>query len=126
MGSKNSKKKKNEDLKKIGEDANKRDPTQFFIFTTVNLTNDLIVGKSKANPEEDYKKLNFLGEGSFASVYKVHNKYTDTICAMKVINKTFTCTVEDENDILNEINILRSMGHPGILKIFEFYSSKQN
>ena len=45
---------------------------------------------------------------------------------MKVINKTFTCTVEDENDILNEINILRSMGHPGILKIFEFYSSKQN
>ena len=29
MGSKNSKKKKNEDLKKIGEDANKRDPTNF-------------------------------------------------------------------------------------------------
>ena len=126
MGSKHSKNKKNEDLKKIGEDANKRDPTNFCTFTPVNLTNDLIVGKSKANPEEDYKKLNFLGEGSFASVYKVQNKYTDTICAMKVINKTFTCTVEDENDILNEINILRSMDHPGILKIFEFYSSKQN
>ena len=45
---------------------------------------------------------------------------------MKVINKTFSCTIEDENEILNEINILRTMDHPGILKIFEFYSSKQN
>jgi len=45
---------------------------------------------------------------------------------MKIIHKTFTCTVEDENEILNEINILRTMDHPGVLKIFEFYSSKQN
>ena len=70
--------------------------------------------------------MNFLGEGSFASVYKVQNKFTDAICAMKVINKTFSCTVEDENEILNEINILRTMDHPGVLKIFEFYSNKQN
>ena len=35
-------------------------------------------------------------------------------------------SVEDENEILNEINILRTMDHPGVLKIFEFYSSKQN
>ena len=126
MGSKSSKKQKNDELKKIGEEANKTSPSTFSTYTQVNLTNELLVGKSKSDPEEDYKKLNFLGEGSFASVYKVQNKFTDVICAMKVINKTFSCTIEDENEILNEINILRTMDHPGILKIFEFYSSKQN
>ena len=126
MGSKSSKKQKNDELKKIGEEANRTSPSSFSTYTQVNLTNELLVGKSKADPEEDYKKLNFLGEGSFASVYKVQNKFTDVICAMKVINKAFSCTIEDENEILNEINILRTMDHPGILKIFEFYSSKQN
>ena len=126
MGSKSSKKQKNDELKKIGEEANKKEPSSFCNFTQVNLTNELLVGKSKSDPEEDYKKLNFLGEGSFASVYKVQNKFTDAICAMKVINKSFSCTVEDENEILNEINILRTMDHPGVLKIFEFYSNKQN
>ena len=126
MGSKSSKKNKGEDLKKIGEDANRSNPSGFCTFTSVNLTNDILVGKSKTNPEEDYKKLNFLGEGSFASVYKVQNKFTDTICAMKVIKKTMTNTPEDEKEILNEINILRTMDHPGVLKIFEFYSCREN
>ena len=43
---------------------------------------------------------------------------------MKVINKSYACTVEEENEILNEINILKTMDHPSILKIFEFYSNK--
>ena len=94
MGSKSSKKKKNEDLKKIGEDANKTNPSTFCTYSTVNLTNELLVSKSKSDPEEDYKKLNFLGEGSFASVYKVQNKFTDAICAMKIIHKTFTCQLK--------------------------------
>ena len=127
MGSKSSKEsEKNEDLKHIGEEANKNSPSNFCTYSTVNLTNELIVGKSKTNPDEDYRKLNFLGEGSFASVYKVQNKFTESICAMKVINKTYSCTVEEENEILNEINILRTMDHPGIMKIFEFYSSPQS
>ena len=125
MGSKSSKKNKNEDLKQIGEEANKSDPTNFSTYTSVNLTNELLVGKSKSNPQEDYKILGFLGEGAFASVHKVQNKYTDSICAMKVIRKTFNCTVDDEKEILNEINILRTMDHPNILKIFEFYSNKE-
>ena len=125
MGSKSSKKKKNEELKQIGEKANKMDPTNFCTYTTVNVTNELLVGQSKSNPENDYKILNFLGEGSFASVHKVQNKYTDSICAMKVIKKNFNCTVDDEKEILNEINILRTMDHPNILKIFEFYSNKE-
>ena len=126
MGSKSSKKQKDDELKKIGEDANKNDPSSFCSFTPVNVTNELLVGKSKSNPDSEYKKLKFLGEGAFASVYCVQNKYTDVICAMKVINKSFNCSAEDDKEILNEINILRSMDHPGVLKIFEFYSNKES
>ena len=126
MGSKSSKKEKNNELKKIGEDANRNNPSVFCNSTQINLTNDLLVAKLKTNPDADYKKLNFLGEGSFASVYRVQNKYTNVICAMKIINKSYNCSPEDEKDILNEINILRLMDHPSILKIFEFYSNKQS
>ena len=126
MGGKSSKKQKNEELKKIGEDANKLNPSSFFTYTQINVTNELLVTQSKTNPDADYKKLNFLGEGSFASVYRVQNRYTDAICAMKIINKSFNCSAEDEKEILNEINILRTMDHPGVLKIFEFYSNKQS
>ena len=125
MGNKSSKKENNDELKKIGEDANKSSPLTFSTFSQINLTNDLIIGKFKSDPEEDYKKLNFLGEGAFATVYKVENRYTEAICAMKVIRKNSSGTIEDEKAILNEINILRTMDHPGILKLFEFYSNKQ-
>ena len=125
MGGKSSKKQKDDELKQIGADANKNNPSSFCCFTPINLTNDLLVAKLKSNPDEDYRKIKFLGEGSFAAVYQVQNKYTDVICAMKIINKTSN-SPEADNEILNEINILRSMDHPGVLKIFEFYSNKKS
>ena len=126
MGSKNSKDAENDELKKIGEEANKSEPSTFCSFTPINLTNDLLVARLKTNPDADYKRLNFLGEGSFASVYRVQNRFTDAICAMKVIHKSGPSSSSDDKEILNEINILRSMDHPGVLKIFEFYSNNQS
>ena len=126
MGGKSSKKEKNDELKKIGEDANKASPLTYCSFTPINLTNEVLVTKLKTDPDEDYKRLNFLGEGSFASVYRVQNRYTGTICAMKIIRKTFSCSADDEKEILNEINIMRMMDHPGVLKIFGFYSNKES
>ena len=124
MGGKSSKKQKDDELKKIGADANKNS-TSFCCFTPINVTNDLLVAKLKTNPDEDYRKLKFLGEGSFASVYEVQNRYTDVICAMKIILKSSN-SPEDDKEILNEINILRIMDHPSVLKIFEFYSNKKS
>ena len=126
MGGKSSKSKKNEDLKAIGERANKDSPNNFHYSNTINLTNELIVAQSKIDPSADYKKLNFLGEGSFASVYRVQNRITDSIRAMKIINKSSNISAEADKEIFNEINILRTMDHPNILKIFEFYSNKDS
>ena len=42
----------------------------------INLTNDVIVSQSASNPSDDYKRVKFLGEGSYAAVYCVENKIT--------------------------------------------------
>jgi calcium-dependent protein kinase len=129
MGGKTSKTHKNKTFKEIGEKANRTSSNSLNYsntLTSFNLTNDIIVSQSKTDPGLDYKKVNFLGEGSFAAVYRVQNRITDSIRAMKVINKSSACSEEDDKEIFNEINILRTLDHPNILKIFEFYSNKES
>ena len=124
MGGKNTKEEKNEELKQIGRKANEH-PIDIDN-NTIKLTNDVIVGHLKNKPDEDYKKVKFLGEGSFAAVYSVENRITGEVRAMKIINKNPNCSIDDDKEIFNEINILRTMDHPNILKIFEFYSNKES
>ncbi len=126
MGGENSKSNKRKELQLIGNKANKDNPQQFLSSTIINLSNDIIVKKSKLNPENDYIKLNVLGEGAFGVVYKVKNKLTDYERAMKIINKNPSYNEKDDPEILNEVEILKTMDHPNILKIFEFYSNKQD
>ena len=67
-----------------------------------------------------YKKLNLIGEGNSSSqVFRVKNEITDSIRAMKLIKKE-GISEDDEKEIINEINILRKIDHPNILKLFEF------
>ena len=121
MGAEESKEQKNVKLKRIGQDANKKDPNDFISVSQIKVTNELLVSESNSDPDKEYKKVKFLGEGSFGAVYQVQNKYSKSICAMKIIRKKSACSSEEENEIRNEINILRTMDHPNILKIFEFY-----
>ena len=123
MGEENSKQEKINVLRNIGKEANKKSQQEFESFTPIKITNELLVSESNSDPDKDYKKIKFLGEGSFGAVYQVRNKYSGTICAMKIIKKSSACSREEEEEIRNEINILRTMDHPNILKIFEFYSN---
>ena len=98
----------------------------------INLTNSMIVTES-TDPNQDYKKLNCISESEGSAVYRAQNIYTDEIRAMKIIKKSPETmdTVDDnakkeENEISNEIKVLRSLDHPNILKIFEFFSSKDS
>ena len=116
---------RNTKFKEIGERENKKNPNSFLRASTLMISNNTIVNSSKSSPEQDYTKIKFLGEGSFASVFEVQNKFTGIKCAMKVIKKNDSCSKDDEQEILNEINILKKMDHPNILKIFEFYSNKE-
>ena len=88
----------------------------------INLTPSIIIQRNKSEPLKDYKMLDLLGEGSFGKVYSVEGRYSGIKRAMKIISKS-SKTKMNENEINNEINILRHMDHPNIVKIFEFFST---
>ena len=74
---------------------------------------------------EDYDKIKFLGEGAFGSVYKVRRKNAGTreiIRALKEISKeALNNNMESEEELKNEIEVLKNLDHPNIMKIYEFY-----
>lgn len=85
------------------------------------ITNDLIVAKCQGTPLERYEIVKSLGEGSFGKVYLVRHRDSKMIRAMKEIAKDDS---NKEEDILNEMEILKRLDHPNIVKIYEFFEFK--
>jgi calcium-dependent protein kinase len=82
------------------------------------------IREQEGNPYEEYDVIEFLGEGSFGKVYKVKNKESTKEFAMKVISKSAAFSPgSDEREILKEINILKSLDHQNIMKIYEYYNT---
>ena len=77
----------------------------------------------KGDSIENYQKIKLIGKGSYGSVFKVIKKNTNLIRAMKVIPKNFQ---KDNDEILREINILKNLDHPNVMKIYEFLEDDKN
>ena len=60
-----------------------------------------------------------MGSGAFGEVSLVHHKDLNRDFAMKIIKKRKNKSNE-EREILNEIEILKKLDHPKILKIIIF------
>ena len=86
------------------------------------LTENLII-QQKGNLNENYEIIKKVGIGTLGTVYKAKNKYLKNIVAIKMIKKMKEN--EDDNDIINEINNLKKLSHPNIVKIHEFYCSQK-
>ena len=110
--------------KRIDEDI-KYEPKNKVIISRSKVTIDtnLITSGGTNNPYYEYYKIKLLGEGSFGKVFLAKNKKLNMNFAMKIIKKAFSDIQEDEK-IMNEINILRKLDHPNILKINDFYLTK--
>lgn len=85
-----------------------------------------IVSLSTGTPLDNYVSDKKLGEGSYGAVFRVKHKDIGVYRAMKKIfqdgkNKD----QEKEKEIINEIEMLKSLDHPNIVKVFEFYNTKE-
>ena len=71
----------------------------------------------------NYELLNYIGKGGFGRVYKVRHKLSNQFRAMKIIKCKADNPHSNSTEILKQINILKTLDHPNIIKIYEFYST---
>ena len=87
------------------------------------------IRKSRKNFYDVYEKIQLLGEGAFGSVYKVRRNNMGTneiIRALKEISKDILNeSNESEEELKNEIEVLKKIDHPNIMKIFEFFEDSK-
>ena len=91
----------------------------------IQVNQENLIIQEKGNPSKKYKPTRILGSGSFGSVYEAKNTIFQNTVAMKVIKKDPNNEI-DEQEIKNEIDILKKLSHPNIVKIYEFYISNSH
>ena len=91
----------------------------------IPVINETLISKNMGNPDKYYKRIKYLGSGSYGSVYMAKNITTDNIVAIKIIEKEEENMIDDM-EIQNEINILKKLSHPNIVKVYEFFDSPLN
>ena len=88
------------------------------------ITEGILVKETKADPYAIYDSLKVLGEGAFGKVEKVRHKISKQIRAMKIIHKDqIQLGSEEEQALIKEINIVKTLDHPNIMKVFEYYNN---
>ena len=88
----------------------------------LKVTINALIEETNGLPTMKYKVLSRIGDGSYGTVYLAINIMTKQNVAMKKINKIQENEVDDM-EIKNEIDILKKLDHPNIVKIIEFYST---
>ena len=86
----------------------------------IGITN--VIRKGAGIPSDHYVSIKNIGKGAYGKVVKVMHKQTGAIRSMKVIPKDNLRVGFTEEEIQMEINILKSLDHPNIIKIYEFYN----
>ena len=86
-----------------------------------------LIDEIKGEVETRYDIIKIIGEGGFGKVYYAKNKFSNTEVSIKTINKSKNENLIFDNlSIKNEIDVLKSLSHPNIMKIYEFYSNEES
>ena len=114
---------KRRNKKKYGTHINHHLPEKLSrIEMTIPVFQESLITQNFGNPDKYYKKIRNLGSGSYGTVYLAKNVLKDNLVAIKVIEKV-PSNIIDDMEIKNEINILKSLSHPNIVKIYEFFDT---
>jgi len=124
----NDKRGPKEAQKKPEPKPNKESPQQQKTPSVTDATNFQINAKDfvKARTtkfRDEYVVKDQLGQGAFGEVRKVIHKATGLARAAKILRKDAISTVE-HNKLIQEVQLLTSLDHPHILKIYEMFEDK--
>ena len=67
-----------------------------------------------------------IGSGSYGRVVSAIHNTTNELRAIKIINKFAIKNEEVRSKIMNEVDILKRLDHPNIVKIYEFHEDEFN
>ena len=90
------------------------------IQTPIRIDKSDFVRMKEDNIFDEYELKEKLGEGAYGSVYKVQQKFTNYLRAVKAIKKKNV----DSTEFYNEIEMLKALDHPNIIKLFDCYQDK--
>jgi len=95
---------------------------------TIKVTLAKLVTERKEAIENRYYIKETIGKGGFGEVKIAQDKVTGQYLAMKIISKKkiFENKLLPIGTIENEIEILKKLDHPNIIKLFEFAKDNEN
>ena len=88
----------------------------------MTITSGQFVREGVGDLYSNYDLCNYIGKGGFGRVYKVRHKLSNQYRAMKTI-KCKSSSKDALQMIQKEINILKSLDHPNIIKVYEFFKT---
>ena len=86
---------------------------------------DIFVQLKKGQISDHYITGKVLGEGAFGKVWKVTHKKSKLDRAMKQLKKS-SILKEDKEKLFSEMNILKNLDHPHIVKLYELFEDDRN
>lgn len=89
----------------------------------IKIEQSTFVQYKKGQIEQEYTIGEVMGSGAFATVRKVTHKETNMPRALKIIKKN---PKQDSSRMYLEVDILKTLIHPNIMQIYEFYEDKRN
>lgn len=88
-------------------------------------TQSYFIRENEKEVKENYVIKNKIGEGVFGVVRLIVDKNTGEEKALKLISKRGS-EKDQESTLLNEIKIMKTLDHPSIVKMYEYYQDKKN
>ena len=93
------------------------------------ISSEDIISYHHENPSKKYKVVDLLGSGSFGKVFKGVNTLTRNLVAIKKTKKYLKKNSDFNSEIFvnvrNEIEILKKLSHPNIVKIYEIFDIRE-
>lgn len=88
------------------------------------VSGQMFVQKTQGTLRDVYKIGSVLGEGAFGEVRLCTHRETKEKRAVKVLKKE-NMDKQEQMTLMNEINTLRGLDHPNIVKIYEYFEDEK-